>query len=426
MAAACSLPLTEAQQQADSTTTTTSPPAEGAPPTTAPRPTPTLPPLDPDDAEVLAQLQGQLVVGLGPLVALVNPDGSAGRLVGGGDGVIATQPTWSPEGTLLAWSEATPNATAVTVFDPASGGSLTSEMDGPPAFYLQWTDSEQLLGYLRNDPSGAGIEAGALRAGEAPVVFDLGAPYFFDWAPEREFWVSLVRSEQLALVSSDEVIPLPEQLGEFSVPQWVDDDRFAYVGPNGIELFDLTGVAGQSFPVAPGAIAFTVSPTGAHIALVEPETDAGPAALRIIDVATGEVSTVTEEPVVVWEWSPDGNRLLWTGLDTADAANLAQIHVWSVVEQREESVTPSFRPSDLLIRAYFPFFTQYAVSHTTWSPDSTAFAFAGSIQGDSGIWIHALPTEERDGVDAARISVGDVAFWSPNEAQPPAAAPAPF
>lgn len=425
--AACSLPLTEAQQRADDTTTTTEAAGGPTPPTTrAPRPTPTLPPLEPDVAEVLAQLPGQLAVGAGPVVALVNPDGSVGRIVGGGDGVIATQPTWSNEGALLAWSEVTPNASAITVFDPASDGLLSSPLDGPPAFYLQWNSADQLIAYLRNDPGGSGVEAGAVRLGDEPEVFDRGSPHFFSWAPERDFWVSFVDGDRLSLVSAEEVIPLEDPTREFSTPMWVDDDRFVYAGPNGLEVFDLDGLDPQSFPVAPGALTFTVAPTGTHIAYLEPETEEEPATLRTLEVATGAVETVTTESVVTWEWSPDGSRLLWTGLDRADAANLAQLHVWSVETASEISMTPSFRPSQLTISSYLPFFPQYSVSHTTWAPDSSAFAFAGSIEADTGIWVHALPTDERAGVDAARIAVGDVVFWSPNDAQASAAAPSPF
>ena len=131
---------------------------------------------------------------------------------------------------------------------------------------------------------------------------------------------------------------------------------------------------------------------------------------------------------MVWEWSPSGERLAWTGLDRADAANLARLHVWDVTVGAEVSSTPSFRPSELTVSSYYPFFTQYAVSHTAWSPDSSSFAFAGSVDGDMGIWVHVIadPELELDGVDAARIAVGDVAFWSPDDAAVSAPAPSPF
>lgn len=426
-AAACSLPLTEAQQQAENTTTTEEGAEGPTPPTTrAPRPTPTLPPLDPDDAEVLAELPGQLAVGAGPVVALLNPDGSNGRIVGGGDGVIAAQPTWSNEGALIAWSESTPNASAITVFDPASDGSLSSPIDGPPAFYMQWNTSDQMIAFLRNDPNGAGVEAGAVRPGDEPVRYDSGSPHFFSWAPERDFWVSHADNSRLALVSVDEVIDLENPTGSFSTPQWIDDDRFVFGGPDGLEVFDLTGAAPELFPVGPGELIFTVNPTGTHIAYLEPATDGQAATLRTIEIATGTTTAITDEPVVMWEWSPDGTRLVWTGLDRADAANLAQLHVWSIETAAEISITPSFRPTQLTVASYMPFFTQYSVSHTSWAPDSSAFAFAGSIVGDSGIWVHVIPSEERAGVEAARIAVGDVAFWSPNDAEASAAAPAPF
>ena len=427
MAASCSLPLTEAQQRADDTTTTTSAESGPTPPTTQPRPpVPTLPPLDEADAEALAQLPGRLAVGSGPFVAVVNPDGSNGVLVGGGDGVIATQPTWSNEGALLAWSEVTPNESAITVFDPASGGSLSSRLEGPPAFYLQWNGSDQAIAYLRNDVGSDGIEAGAVRPGDAPVVYDRGSPHFFSWAPERDFWVSHVGDDRLAVVSFDEVIDLPEPLGSFSVPQWIDEDRFLYVDPDGLRTFDLRGTPGESFPTAAGTAAFTVDPTGTSAAYLEPTSDDVVGALRVVDLETGLVETVTTDSAVSWEWSPDGHRLVWTGLDRADAANLAKLHVWDLEVGGEISTTPPFRPSELAITSYLPFFTQYAVSHTSWAPDSSAFAFAGSIDGDTGIWVHAIGENGVGSVDAARVAVGDIAFWSPDEASAGAPEPAPF
>lgn len=430
VAAACSLPLTESQQRADETTTTLDDGADSSiPPTTRPRPSaPTLPPLDEGDAETLARIPGRLAVGSGPFVAVVNPDGSNGVLVGGGDGVIATQPTWSSEGALIAWSEATPNASAITVFDPASGGSLTSSLAGPPAFYLQWNSSDQLIGYLRNDSEGNGIEAGVIRPGEISMVFDRGAPHFFQWAPDRDFWVSHVGNERLALVSVEEVVDLPEPLGVFATPQWIDEDRFLFAGPDGLRVFDLTGGEGPVFPVASGTVSFTVNPTGTHVAYLEPPNEGNDGGLRVLDLETGDVVTVTTDRVVVWEWSPNGERLAWTGLDRADAANLAKLHVWDRLASTEVSTTPSFRPSELTISSYYPFFSQYSVSHTSWSPDSSAFAFAGSIDGDTGIWVHVIadPELELEAVDAARIAVGDVAFWSPDDAAAAEPAPAPF
>jgi TolB protein len=428
-AAACSLPLTEAQQEAGETSTTLDDGPASTPPTTRPRPqAPTLPPLDEGDAGTLARIPGRLAVGSGPFVAVVNPDGSNGVLVGGGDGVIATQPTWSSEGALIAWSEASPNASAITVFDPASGGSLTSALAGPPAFYLQWNSSDQLIAYLRNDTEGNGVEAGVVRPGEISMVYDRGAPHYFQWAPERDFWVSHVGNERLALVSVDEVVDLPEPLGPFATPQWIDEDRFLFAGPDGLRVFDLTGAEGARYEVTTSALSFTVNPGGTHVAYLQPPTDDDVGGLRVLALDTGDVETVTTDQVVVWEWSPNGERLAWTGLDRADAANLARLHVWDRLTSTEISTTPSFRPSDLSVSSYYPFFTQYSVSHTSWSPDSSAFAFAGSIDGDTGIWVHVVadPESELEAVDAARIAVGDVAFWSPDDAAAAEPAPAPF
>ena len=191
-------------------------------------------------------------------------------------------------------------------------------------------------------------------------------------------------------------------------------------------MFDLTGSESVSFDVS--TTTFTLSPGGTHVAYLELATDDDDGGLRVLELETGEITAVTSETVVVWEWSPNGERLAWTGLDRADAANLARLHVWDLLTSAEISTTPSFRPSELSVSSYYPFFTQYSVSHSSWSPDSSAFAFAGSIDGDTGIWVHVIPDPEQElaAVDAARISVGDVAFWSPDDAAAAEPAPAPF
>jgi TolB protein len=61
-----------------------------------------------------------------------------------------------------------------------------------------------------------------------------------------------------------------------------------------------------------------------------------------------------------------------------------------------------------MLQDTFPFFPQYAQSISFWSPDSSAFAFAGLVDGDDGIWVQHLdedaPTMVSDGVWVA---------WSP-------------
>ena len=73
--------------------------------------------------------------------------------------------------------------------------------------------------------------------------------------------------------------------------------------------------------------------------------------------------------------------------------------------------TDRFVPSLELSRDYFPFFEQYAQSMTLWSPDGSAFVYAGQQDesGESGVWIQ--PATPR--IAPVRVADGVVASWSP-------------
>ena len=64
-------------------------------------------------------------------------------------------------------------------------------------------------------------------------------------------------------------------------------------------------------------------------------------------------------------------------------------------------------PAPGLLRDLVPFFDQYAQSMTLWSPDGSAFAFPGVVDGEDGIWVQELA-----GADPRRIAGGSWVAWS--------------
>ena len=73
--------------------------------------------------------------------------------------------------------------------------------------------------------------------------------------------------------------------------------------------------------------------------------------------------------------------------------------------------TERFVPSLELSRDYLQFFEQYAQSMTLWSPDGSAFVYAGQQEGsgESGIWIQPATPDTAP----VRVADGVVASWSP-------------
>ena len=61
-----------------------------------------------------------------------------------------------------------------------------------------------------------------------------------------------------------------------------------------------------------------------------------------------------------------------------------------------------------MLQDTFPFFPQYAQSLSFWAPDSSAFAFAGQVEGQGGIWVQDLAEDS-----PTMVSDGTWVAWSP-------------
>jgi hypothetical protein len=129
--------------------------------------------------------------------------------------------------------------------------------------------------------------------------------------------------------------------------------------------------------------------------------------LSVIDRKTGTIDRVSTEYSPAFFWSPDSAKLL--SLVPEVTAERLWFR-WGVWERGSSFTTGRFVPSLELSRDYLAFFEQYAQSMNLWSPDGSAFVYAGeSESGESGVWIQpATP-------DTAPVHVADgvVASWSP-------------
>ena len=70
----------------------------------------------------------------------------------------------------------------------------------------------------------------------------------------------------------------------------------------------------------------------------------------------------------------------------------------------------AFAPTLRFVGNYLPFFDQYNLSSTPWSPDSSAVTFAGEFGNESGVFVDLVDDE----LGPARITDGEIAFRSPN------------
>jgi TolB protein len=333
------------------------------------------------------------------------------------------QPTWSPTGTRIAWSEIdsrgaeTKSAVVLSQFD----GLARERIETPFApFFIHWAPDGSRLAFLSNwmsldqptialrvlDPSAEDQKIKTIAEGQ---------PLYFTWSPNGDRLLAHIGSERLEFRDlTGEGTPLATTYASFPTPQWSSDGSqllFALGAPGNQRLIlaDDAGNELQQVTDFTETISFSLNPTDNRIAYAITPAGIGTAAfgpLYVVDVATSATRQLTEMPVLAFFWSPDGEKLAYLQID--DSADTLQLrwHVWDGTRTRAYA---SIVPSRTFLEAYIVFFDQYARSMTIWAPDSQAFAYAAvSPTLGNNIWVQPLNEEEP-------INVGRGLFvsWSP-------------
>lgn len=381
------------------------------------------------DPEILDLL---LVTGSDGKVTVVNPDGALVRELRGptGSGHPSLQPTWAPVSVdgrrLVAWTELGDDGAFRIVLGDVNNGETTRYPAPVAPFYYYWSPDASLLAFLGQEAFSP-LEMGVLDYRRDSVeIIATGQPFYFDWRPDSRAIVTHM-SESLSLLSltgeawSSKDIPI--RPGRFQAPAWLSGDRMVIVTPSSpgsvqvslgaarnvqdddsapqrLILSDLETGAIATLADLEGAAIFELDPTGKWVAVYD---YSGP--LRVLDLADGSETLVTESQVAAFEWSPVGDRLLFMEVDRQ--ARALKPRVW---DERDTLVFPSFLPSRLWVVQYLPFWDQYARSLTLWSPTGDAFTYPGmsSPNGENQIFVQHL-----DEPQPIVVGNGVFASWSP-------------
>jgi Tol biopolymer transport system component len=330
------------------------------------------------------------------------------------DRTLVRQPTWSPNGARIAWVGLAASGTSADIMTAAADG--TRPTDTPVAagpFYLSWDPTSSRLVYLGGSAAND-IELGLVDvAASTYAPIDAGSPFYFSWAPAGKQLLVHVGTDRLDRLAIDGThTSLGDPPGAFTAPVWTADGRtFVYVfqGERGQRLvaYDLGSQRREVLARFDGTISFVVSPDGRRVAFQVLQGSTVVTPLSVIDRKTGKIERVATEYSPSFFWSPEGDKLLSLLPDVTPERLWFR---WGVWQGGSSFTTGRFVPSLEFSRDYLQFFEQYAQSMRLWSPDGSAFVYAGeSESGESGIWIQ--PAAE----DAApvRVAGGVFATWSP-------------
>ena len=199
---------------------------------------------DKTEAETTAAMPpGLLVVSRDDAsIFTVKPDGSDRvDLVIEQSGLVAIQPTWSPDGTRLVWTEVD-HMSEVPEVSIVAAGPGGEELERRPAevapFYYYWSPTGDQIAFLAGGPGGRvdlGLLDGDLRR------FGGAQPYYFAWAPDGRTMLTHTDLDVVTLLTAGgEATVLEQTEARFQAPQWAAD---------GTRLVYATGS-----PPAPGGI----------------------------------------------------------------------------------------------------------------------------------------------------------------------------
>jgi Tol biopolymer transport system component len=365
-----------------------------------------------------------LVLGTESEIITMRPDGSDPvTLAEAVPDVERTQPTWSPDGSRVAWTERRGDQQTYLLVADSHGGEVVEWPSPLLAVYIAWSPDGEHLALTGSLGEGDLLLAIAEPDGDIQVL-DQGAPVYFDWAPDGTEVLARVsgRFEYLAIDGSGrETVPVT---GEFRLGAHVAESLLLGTGREVGEALALANRQGEierellryTAPMAfvadePGsrvAVMSRGSPESQELSRLE-ETDLpiiDAERLFVVTTSDGHLEEISRARNISWFWSPNGRDLLYSTVGAVDGTERLQWHTWDGEETK--SYAP-FSPTGLFARDYLAYFDQFALSISLWAPDGSAFVYAGgnSLE-DAGIWVQKV-----EGGDPVRVSPGEVALWSP-------------
>ncbi len=389
-------------------------------------------------------------------IGTVAADGGESRFITADDERIYLFPAWSPDGSKVAALGAQESGSGVYVVDDEPESAITElyfSGSGPPSgsgapIYLYWRPDGDAVSYIASGETALNLYLSPRDGAGEPQLLVEGQPLYWDWVDDESRLLvhtgTPLSDGRLAFVdiaAEANVSPDLADAGYFQAPAVstgganvafaeVDDDEGRWLAVQNVESSDVQRTAHE------GVVAMGWSPVDQLLAYISPDDRTpglslnfyGP--LRLFDAGTGEVRLLANETVLAFFWSPDGATIAYftvsqgAGEQVVENWEQAVASVRGKVRRQNDEFRLSltlvdvasgqlqhvvdFRPTELFVTQFLPFFDQYAHSHRLWSPDSQALVLP--IVDEDQARIFVVPAS---GIGLRTVADGGMAFWSP-------------
>lgn len=356
-------------------------------------------------------------------------------------------PAWAPDGNNLGFvgvsgegTESSAELYIASMDDNAPQKVYDSDTEHP--FYLYWSPDNINLGFLASTAGGQSMVLQTVSTErDERTVIDLGAPYYWSWAPDGKTMIvhtgaaDTATPQHLSFLKVDSDIiedGLSESPASFQAPAWSpngqrilltrvnEDDEKEIIVTNGRGEFEASI---DTFAVN---TAFAWSSDSTTMAYIKGEQSLGAGtigSMHVMDLETSE-DLFQDENVFAFFWSPSGEKLAYfiPMISEADPAQeqgdtttqqpeqllLLQLKILDV-RSGESKELFTFRPSEQF-SAMLPYFDQYHQSATIWSPDDNNLVLSFlTSEGAPGLAIVAASGQ----LEPRILAQGYLAFWSP-------------
>jgi TolB protein len=365
----------------------------------------------------------------------VGPDKTVRLLGQDGEHVLASDandadtlnfayPAPAPDGRHLAYVTVDDNGAAIQHLDLVSGErkELYRSKENFP-YDLAWSPDGKYLVFLAGNP--LTIQIVPTDGSKSAQQVATGYPSYFAWHPDSSVLLlhvgghSVEKGQVMVYqAGAEQSSTLLSDPGFFQAPAWaLDGQHFFYAAQppinkpepaiedtsSNIVRVTADGKEPTTLVEEKKAYLWMVrAPTSDQIAYVartidKPETGV----LKLVDGAGGAARMLSrsEENVTAFFWSPDGTRIAYLTIDSADRQELT----WHIVDAAggEARDFEGFQPSRAFAELQI-YFDAYTFSFSPWSPDSSRIVYGA----EDGVYVLDVAAGR-----ATKATDGTIGMW---------------